>query len=306
MTTAALVAGNTGDREAGRADPRHRRAAMVRLLEAAGAARRRAQLPARPGRRGRRLPGPPSRRRPHRLHRLEGGRPAHHQPGRAAHPRTDARQEGHRRDGRQERDHRRRRRRPRRGRARGRASPPSATPARSARPARGSSCSRRPTTSSSRRLVEATRSLVVGPPEDPATRVGPVIDRRRPRQDRGLHRAGQAGGDARRRRAGRPRAAGPATASTSPRTIFADVRPDAVIAQEEIFGPVLAVMQAADLDEALAIANGAATRSPAACISRSPAAHRAGPAASSASATCTSTAASPGPWSSASRSAASR
>ena len=34
--------------------------------------------------------------------------------------------------------------------------------------------------------------------------------------------------------------------------IVADVRPDARIAQEEIFGPVLAVLRAGDLDEALA------------------------------------------------------
>jgi 1-pyrroline-5-carboxylate dehydrogenase len=39
-------------------------------------------------------------------------------------------------------------------------------------------------------------------------------------------------------------------------TIFADVSPQARIAQEEIFGPVLAVIKARDFDEALEIANG--------------------------------------------------
>ena len=39
-------------------------------------------------------------------------------------------------------------------------------------------------------------------------------------------------------------------------TVIADVAPTARIAQEEIFGPVLAVIQARDFDEALAIANG--------------------------------------------------
>jgi 1-pyrroline-5-carboxylate dehydrogenase len=39
-------------------------------------------------------------------------------------------------------------------------------------------------------------------------------------------------------------------------TIFADVPSDARIAQEEIFGPVLAVIKARDFDDALAIANG--------------------------------------------------
>jgi len=38
-------------------------------------------------------------------------------------------------------------------------------------------------------------------------------------------------------------------------TIFADVPPRAVLAQEEIFGPVLALIRAANFDEALAIAN---------------------------------------------------
>jgi 1-pyrroline-5-carboxylate dehydrogenase len=39
-------------------------------------------------------------------------------------------------------------------------------------------------------------------------------------------------------------------------TVIADVAPDATIAQEEIFGPVLAVIPVADFDEALRVANG--------------------------------------------------
>jgi 1-pyrroline-5-carboxylate dehydrogenase len=38
-------------------------------------------------------------------------------------------------------------------------------------------------------------------------------------------------------------------------TVIVDVAPDAVIAQEEIFGPVLAVIKAADFNDALRIAN---------------------------------------------------
>jgi 1-pyrroline-5-carboxylate dehydrogenase len=38
-------------------------------------------------------------------------------------------------------------------------------------------------------------------------------------------------------------------------TVIADVAPDARIAQEEIFGPVLAIMKAKDFADALAIAN---------------------------------------------------
>jgi 1-pyrroline-5-carboxylate dehydrogenase len=37
--------------------------------------------------------------------------------------------------------------------------------------------------------------------------------------------------------------------------VFADVSPKSRISQEEIFGPVLAVIKAKDFDEALAIAN---------------------------------------------------
>ncbi len=39
-------------------------------------------------------------------------------------------------------------------------------------------------------------------------------------------------------------------------TVFAQVRPDMTIAQEEIFGPVLSVLPYADEDEAVEIANG--------------------------------------------------
>jgi 1-pyrroline-5-carboxylate dehydrogenase len=39
-------------------------------------------------------------------------------------------------------------------------------------------------------------------------------------------------------------------------TVIGDVKPDAVIAQEEIFGPVLALIRAKDYDDALRIANG--------------------------------------------------
>lgn len=39
-------------------------------------------------------------------------------------------------------------------------------------------------------------------------------------------------------------------------TVFANVTPDMVIAREEIFGPVLAILRARDFDRALEIANG--------------------------------------------------
>src|SRR5262249_49939354 len=53
--------------------------------------------------------------------------------------------------------------------------------------------------------------------------------------------------------------------------IVADVRPEARIAQEEVFGPILAVLRAADLDEALRIANGTEHALTGGLYSRSPA-----------------------------------
>lgn len=57
-------------------------------------------------------------------------------------------------------------------------------------------------------------------------------------------------------RAALDRQPAPATGCFVPPTIFADIDRDARIAQEEIFGPVLAVIPAVDFDDALDIANG--------------------------------------------------
>jgi RHH-type proline utilization regulon transcriptional repressor/proline dehydrogenase/delta 1-pyrroline-5-carboxylate dehydrogenase len=53
--------------------------------------------------------------------------------------------------------------------------------------------------------------------------------------------------------------------------IFSDVPADSRLAQEEVFGPVLAVMRVNDLDEALAIANGTDYALTGGIFSRSPA-----------------------------------
>lgn len=53
-------------------------------------------------------------------------------------------------------------------------------------------------------------------------------------------------------------------------TVFVDVSPKARIAQEEIFGPVVAVIQAKDFDDALAIANGTEYGLTGAVFSRNP------------------------------------
>jgi RHH-type proline utilization regulon transcriptional repressor/proline dehydrogenase/delta 1-pyrroline-5-carboxylate dehydrogenase len=120
-----------------------------------------------------------------------------------------------------------------------------------------------------RRLIEATKSLKIGPAEDPATSVGPVIDEESFRRIHRYIEIGQT--EARLALAVDP---GPLARQgwfIGPH-IFADVPPTARIAQEEIFGPVLAVIRVADLDDALRIANGTDYALTGGIYSRSPAA----------------------------------
>ena len=117
------------------------------------------------------------------------------------------------------------------------------------------------------RLVEATRSIEVGPAELPGTKMGPVIDAGARKSIREYIELGhQAGklvlaydlGDLE----DEGTFVGP--------HIFADVDPNSQIAQEEIFGPVLAVIKAKDLDEAIQIVNGTDYALTAGIFSRSP------------------------------------
>ncbi|HVU86492.1 MAG TPA: L-glutamate gamma-semialdehyde dehydrogenase [Pirellulales bacterium] len=118
------------------------------------------------------------------------------------------------------------------------------------------------------RLIEATRSLKVGPADDPATSVGPVIDAEafaRIQQYVAIGRSEAT--EALAIDVGKLAAKG---FYIGPH-IFTDVASTARIAQEEIFGPVLAVLRAADLDEAIAIANGTDYALTGGIFSRSPA-----------------------------------
>jgi RHH-type proline utilization regulon transcriptional repressor/proline dehydrogenase/delta 1-pyrroline-5-carboxylate dehydrogenase len=99
------------------------------------------------------------------------------------------------------------------------------------------------------RLIEATRSLHVGPAADAGTTVGPVIDAKAQETIRSYIATGQQEATL------ALEMPAPATGYFIGPTIFTDVAPDAVIAQEEIFGPVLAVIKAETFDEAIAIAN---------------------------------------------------
>jgi RHH-type proline utilization regulon transcriptional repressor/proline dehydrogenase/delta 1-pyrroline-5-carboxylate dehydrogenase len=117
------------------------------------------------------------------------------------------------------------------------------------------------------RLVEVTRSLKVAAAEDPGSTVGPVIDGEA--RSRILDYIAKGKTESRLAYAGE---LGPLEQQgffVAPH-IFADVQRSAVIAQEEIFGPVLAVLRAANLDEALAIANGTPYALTGGLYSRSP------------------------------------
>jgi RHH-type proline utilization regulon transcriptional repressor/proline dehydrogenase/delta 1-pyrroline-5-carboxylate dehydrogenase len=113
------------------------------------------------------------------------------------------------------------------------------------------------------------RSITVGPAEDPGTLVGPVIDaaardsilaaiaqgRKEGRVlvEADIHRLADSGGY-----------------YVAP-TVICDLASDATLAQEEIFGPVLAVLKAHDFEDALRIANDSKYALTGGVYSRSPA-----------------------------------
>ncbi|MGG6296483.1 L-glutamate gamma-semialdehyde dehydrogenase [Leptolyngbya sp. AN02str] len=100
------------------------------------------------------------------------------------------------------------------------------------------------------RLVEATKSLHVGSADQPDTKVGPVIDAAAQNRIKAYIEKGK-------------EEATVALEMPAPNhgyfvgpTIFTNVSPTAKIAQEEIFGPVLAVIRVKTFEEAMEAANG--------------------------------------------------
>ncbi len=103
-----------------------------------------------------------------------------------------------------------------------------------------------------RRLVDQAEALHLGPGRDPETDMGPVIrDERRTELLGYIDEA--AGQGARLVTDGR--GAGPADGFFLGPTIFDNVTPDMRIWRDELFGPVLSVMRASDIDEALTLLN---------------------------------------------------
>lgn len=117
------------------------------------------------------------------------------------------------------------------------------------------------------RLRDAVESVTIGAAESPSTTVGPVIDEEARRRIGDYVQVGT--------REGRVlvQAKLPGEAAdgffVAP-TVFADVAPSARIAQEEVFGPVLALIPARDFDHALEIANDTRYALTGGVFSRSP------------------------------------
>jgi 1-pyrroline-5-carboxylate dehydrogenase len=101
------------------------------------------------------------------------------------------------------------------------------------------------------KVVERAKKLRVGDPANPETQLGAVIDEGAFRKISQYIDIGKKEG--RLALGGEP--GDPAQGYFLHPTIIADVAPSARLAQEEIFGPVLAFIRASDFDEALEIAN---------------------------------------------------
>jgi RHH-type proline utilization regulon transcriptional repressor/proline dehydrogenase/delta 1-pyrroline-5-carboxylate dehydrogenase len=115
------------------------------------------------------------------------------------------------------------------------------------------------------RLMNAAASLRVGNPEEPGITVGPVIDGKAHKNILNYIEIGK-----NEARLAFQRGDVPEKGFFIPPTIFTNVDPKNRIACEEIFGPVLSVIKARDLDEAFEIANGTEFALTAGFFSRSP------------------------------------
>jgi 1-pyrroline-5-carboxylate dehydrogenase len=101
------------------------------------------------------------------------------------------------------------------------------------------------------KIAERTQQIKVGDPRDPKTGMSAVINEKAFKTINAYIEKGQAEG-------GRLVAGGGSDGEQGffiEPTVIADVKPLATIEQEEIFGPVLAVIKANDFDDALKIAN---------------------------------------------------
>jgi RHH-type proline utilization regulon transcriptional repressor/proline dehydrogenase/delta 1-pyrroline-5-carboxylate dehydrogenase len=99
------------------------------------------------------------------------------------------------------------------------------------------------------RFVEATKSLNIGETELPGTQVGPVIDDKSQSRIREYIEKGKAEAEV------VLEMSAPENGYFVGPVIFSNVPADGIIAQEEIFGPVVAVIKVKNFQEALQVAN---------------------------------------------------
>jgi len=114
------------------------------------------------------------------------------------------------------------------------------------------------------RFVAAAAAYPIGDPTLPGTILGPVIDADAQKKILGLIEQGKK--EAKLAWQG----TAPAEGYFVPPTIFTHVKPEHVIAREEIFGPVVAILRAKNLDEAFALVNGVEYALTGGLFSRSP------------------------------------
>lgn len=106
-----------------------------------------------------------------------------------------------------------------------------------------------------RRLVESLRDVTIGNGLDPTTKIGPVINKQALEK---IHQYVEIG-----KKEGAKLLVGGNILRTPPfhkgfyyePTIFTDVKPSMTIAQEEIFGPVVSIIEVENLDEAIKVNN---------------------------------------------------
>ena len=105
-------------------------------------------------------------------------------------------------------------------------------------------------------LVDRAKKMKVGDPLDPSTQMGSQISGNQLERILGYIRSGKEEG-ARLLCGGERDAEGPKAKGFFVKpTVFSEVKPEMKIAQEEIFGPVLAAIRFRDAEEAVSIANG--------------------------------------------------
>ena len=118
------------------------------------------------------------------------------------------------------------------------------------------------------RLAEAVQSIKIGPAEDPATTLGPVVDESS--RDRVLSYLKIGASEGRLLAQAEVPTEWGGRGNYVPAAAFTDCSPDGRLCQEEVFGPVLAVLRAATLDEALRIADNSPYALTGGLYSRSP------------------------------------